>query len=191
MTKKEVEAVAEKAHDESLNFHMGNAIFACGMMIKIKYASYKEDRKQQISKELQTAYRRKDEVTIRDLLVEQKAIEHARFPLFVQYVGMDTVDGGRVIKAGNQLIISLSDKLLCNSRNKDGSYNEDIVKKLRYVTAHEIGHAILHTEDLLKTGALQGARDLGKDREDEAKYFASALLKLRNERVQKLYKMGN
>jgi hypothetical protein len=191
MTKKEVVTVAGKVHEESLNFHMGNAIFACGMMIQAKYAAYKEDRKQQINKELQTAYRRNDGAIIRDLMAEKRTIEHTRFPLFVEYAGMETVDGGRVIKAGNQLIISLSDKLLCNSRNTDGSYNEAIVKRLRYVTAHEIGHAILHTEDLLKTNSLQGARDLKKDREEEAGYFASALVGLRKERIQKLSKISN
>ncbi|GHU03787.1 hypothetical protein FACS1894147_08170 [Spirochaetia bacterium] len=189
MTKKEAEAVAGQVHDGSLNFHMGNAIFACGMMIQAKYAVYKEDRKQQIKEKLQIACRRNEDAVIRDLMSEQKTIEHARFPLFVEYVDMDA-DGGRVIKAGNQLIISLSDKLLRNSRNTDGSYNEAIVKKLRYVTAHEIGHAILHTDELLKTGSLQGSGDLKKEREEEAGYFASKLVELRSERVKKLGKIG-
>ncbi|GHV27960.1 hypothetical protein AGMMS4952_10580 [Spirochaetia bacterium] len=190
MTRKEVESVAESVHDDSLNFHMGNAIFACGMMLQKKYAAYKEDRKQQISKELKSAYRRGENAIVRDLLVEQKTIEQARFPLFIEYVVMGT-DGGRVIKAGNQLIISLSDKLSTNSRNKDGTYNKSSVKKLRYVTAHEIGHAVLHTDELLKTGSLQGSCDLKKEREEEAGYFASKLLELRSERIKRLGEIGD
>jgi Zn-dependent peptidase ImmA (M78 family) len=99
---------------------------------------------------------------------------------------MDDPDAGRVVKAENKLIISLPKTLIENSRNKDGSYNENGVKKIREIMAHELGHIALHTDELLKINTLRGSKDLDKNLEKEALWFSEKLLRLRHERNQKM-----
>jgi Zn-dependent peptidase ImmA (M78 family) len=83
----------------------------------------------------------------------------------------------------------LSKKLLENSCNKDGSFIGDSLKKLRWVTAHELGHALLHSEDI-KQGDTHGSIKLHGDAEKEADSFAAELLRLRHERNEAMYKSG-
>jgi hypothetical protein len=91
----------------------------------------------------------------------------------------------RVVKTESQVIVSLSKELLENARNKDGSFIGDGLKKLRWVTAHELGHALLHSEDM-KPGETQGSIGMDGTTEVEADLFAEELLRLRHERNKSL-----
>jgi Zn-dependent peptidase ImmA (M78 family) len=76
--------------------------------------------------------------------------------------------------------------------NKDGSYNIDAVKKLRRLTAHELGHIALQTKELLEDESTQGTILLSNgDIEREADFFAEELLRFRREWNKRLFESGN
>jgi Zn-dependent peptidase ImmA (M78 family) len=64
---------------------------------------------------------------------------------------------------------------------------------MREIMAHELGHIVLHGEKLFETKGTQGTIVLSKDPqlEQEAIWFAEAILKLRWDRIQKLHRLGS
>jgi hypothetical protein len=151
--------------------------------------AYKEAEREsgRLKEALQKACRKKDEEAKKAVLEEiRHTKQKVRYYIYVEYLNMPA-DVNRVVKTESQLIVSLSKELLENARNKDGSFIGDGLKKLRWVTAHELGHALLHSENV-KLGGTQGSIDLNDIDEKEAGLFADELLRLRHERNEALKK---
>jgi hypothetical protein len=66
----------------------------------------------------------------------------------------------------------------------DGIYPVIHIQKLREITAHEMGHAMLHLEQI--PDGYSGTNKLNKLHDKEADFFSECLLKLRNDRRKRL-----
>jgi hypothetical protein len=189
MSSKEIEQKAIEVNRISLNYHLTHAIFACNELLREDYKKEHKAELTKLGKELQEAYRSENVEKQTDV---RKTIKHTeqkvKYYIYVEYVPMPA-DENRVVKTERQLIVSLSKELLESARDKDDSFSADPLKKLRHATAHELGHALLHSEEI-KLGATQGSKELGSAAETEAELFANKLLTLRSDRNEKLYKSG-
>lgn len=179
---------AETVNRISLDYHLTHAVFACNQMLRDAYKNA-EHESGKLKQKLQDACRKKDEKTQKAILEEiRHARQKVRYYIYVEYLNVPA-DVNRVVKTESQLIVSLSKELLESTRDKDGSFVGDSLKKLRWVTAHELGHALLHSEDM-KPGETQGSIDMGGEAEAEANLFANELLRLRHERNEAMNKSG-
>jgi hypothetical protein len=116
------------------------------------------------------------------------------FRIYIEYFDEENTARARVVHltVSNQFIIYLPIALLHQSMNKDGSYNISAVKKLRRLTAHELGHIALQTKELLEDESTQGTILLSNgDTEREADFFAEELLRFRREWNKRLFESGN
>jgi hypothetical protein len=185
---KEVRQKARTVNEVSLNYHLTHAIFACNQLLRDAYKET-EHESEKLKEALQKACRENNDKEQKRILEDiQRVKQNIRYYIYVEYLDMPA-DVNRVVKTERQLIISLSKKLLENARAKDGSFTEDGFKNLRQVTAHELGHAFLHSQDM-KPGALQGSKELDKTAENEADIFAEELLELQRERHKAVNKSG-
>jgi hypothetical protein len=185
---REIKEKARTVNSISLDYHLTHAVFACNQMLRDAYKEAERESRR-LKEALQTACRKKDEKAQKDALEEIRHVERkVKYYIYVEYVNMPA-DVNRVIKTESQLIVSLSKKLLENACNKDGSFIGAGLEKLRWVTAHELGHALLHSENM-KPGETQGSIELNDAAEAEANLFAEELLRLRHERNEALRKSG-
>jgi hypothetical protein len=184
----EIVALVKNVNTISLNYHLTHAVFACNQLLREEYRKTEREFSK-LNTALQDAYRKKDEKAKKAALEAiHLAKQKVRYYIYVEYLNVPA-GVNRVVKTESQLILSLSNKLLENVCNKDGSFIGDGLKKLRWVTAHELGHALLHSNSL-KPGETQGSIELDGAAEKEANIFANELLKLRRERNESLRKSG-
>lgn len=93
----------------------------------------------------------------------------------------------RVTQIDDFFDIYLSSVLRENIFNTDGTYNYKTIRLIRELMAHELGHLVLHTQDLLNIKNTQGSKDIkDSSKEKEADLFKDELLKLRSERNRKM-----
>ena len=96
-----------------------------------------------------------------------------------------------MVKIENAFVINLSRKLEQRIFNKDGTYNYEVIKKIRKLMAHELGHLILHTNELLNIDGTQGSKDISDEEEEkEADFFGKEIIRLRKLRNKKIYEDG-
>jgi hypothetical protein len=191
MSLNEIKRKAEEVNRISLNYHLTHAVFACNQMLRDIYKRERESELRGLNRALQKAYREEDLKEQKNILEKKRRIEQkVKYYIYVEYINDMPADENRVIKTERQLIVSLSGKLLEQARSEDGSFIKGGLNRLRQVTAHELGHALLHFEDM-KPGALQGSKELDNAAETEAALFAKELLNLRHERNERIFKSGD
>ena len=186
---KEAKDRAKQVFTLSLNYHLSHAVFACNKIVEDILKRHSQKKIESLKMELQKAEENNDATKIAKIISDIQYFSRP-FRIYVEYVPEMDIEGGRVVRLPptNQFIISLPEKLLKNSWNKDGSYNTDGIRTLRHRMAHELGHIALHIEELLKDDGTQGSISLTDNAEDEADIFAAELLRLRHERNEMLYK---
>ena len=191
MQLKDVKNKARQIFTLSLNYHLSHAVFACNKTVEDILKRHSQEKIETLKKDLQKAEENNDTVKIAEIVSNIQYFSRP-FRIYVEYVPEMDIEGGRVVRlpSSNQLIISLPEKLLKKSCNKDGSYNADGIRTLRKRMAHELGHIALHIEELLIDDSTQGSISLTDNAEVEADIFADELLRLRHERNEKLYKSG-
>ena len=191
MPPKDAKNRAKQIFDLSLNYHLSQAVFACNKIVEDIFKRYSQEKIITFKKELQKAEESNDIAKIASITSNIQYFSRP-FRIYVEYIPEMDIEGGRVVRLPltNQFIISLPEKLLQKSWNKDGSYNTDGIRALRHRMAHELGHIALHIEELLKDDGTQGSISLADNAEDEANIFAAELLRLRHERNEMLYKAG-
>ena len=115
--------------------------------------------------------------------------KQSSFHIDVEYIDTHTEEMARVIKVENAFVINLPKSLALRVFKDDGTYNYEVIQKIRKLMAHELGHLILHTDELLRIESTQGSKMLSTDEnEEEARYFADELINLRRERNDRFYK---
>ena len=109
------------------------------------------------------------------------------FHVDVVYVGMRDEDSARAVKIENAFVIYLPKSLGDRIVRENGDFDYEVIRKVRCLMAHELGHIVLHTDDLLKTESTQGSKEvLDEEKEMEAQYFGNELIELRRERNRKI-----
>jgi len=190
MDPKEVKQKAKQVNDISMDYHLTNAIFACSRIVQSEFKEYIDEKSKVLKERLLAA---ENAGSIEKINEINKEIAQLKAPLWI-HVEYISKGKGRVIftPESNRFVITLPGDLLTETRKPDGTYNPEGLKKLRYLTAHEIGHIALQTKDLLNIESTQGTINLDgkKEAETDADIFAKELLALRHKRNEKLFKSG-
>lgn len=123
--------------------------------------------------------------------VLQSLIDRSHSTIDIGYIKIDNPQIARVIKTENSFTIYLASSLRDSIFNDDGTYNYDVIHIIRNLMAHELGHLVLHTQDLLSEQSLQGSLTICDDvKEAEANLFGQKLLELRKDRNKKISEDG-
>lgn len=191
LRKKEIREKAEKITHESEKFQLIHATYAARSMIKGMVMEYYKKRFEELSKRI--VERIKNGLDIENETAEKKELlaktKQSSFHIDVEYIDTHTEEMARVIKVENAFVINLPKSLALRVFKDDGTYNYEVIQKIRRLMAHELGHLILHTDELLRIESTQGSKMLSTDEnEEEARYFADELINLRRERNDRFYK---
>jgi len=109
-----------------------------------------------------------------------------RIKILVEYIPQMKGNCARIVKTkGNVFMIYLPEEMK-NIRDEDGTINFELLKNLRHLMAHELGHITLHSGSLDSMAVYQM-----EEKEEEAEYFAQQLIELRKQRNEEIHKNGN
>lgn len=187
MTDKEVKEKAKAIDEESTMYHLSHAVLACNVKLRGIFREYTKEKLKELNATLIRAKELGEESAKKEALIAMGNLQKPG-QVYVEYIQM-AKDAGRSSRVGNQLVIYLPLSLAKETINADGSYNPHAVKKLRKIMAHELGHIVLHTKELLSLSGTQGTKDITREQEEhEACIFAKELLELREKRNSLLYK---
>jgi len=181
--RKEIKAIAKKVYDLSFNYHLTHAVFGSdGLLFRNRKEAYKTELTE-LNKNLQTAKREENKALVASLEAQAqkllKGIKKRKYHILVDYVAMDDINGGRVINLDDNLHIQLSNKLTSHIYDDATIETQEAnVEKVRKIMAHELGHIVLHA-DQLPPDAIEGSHNKKIENVDwEAKVFATELLHL-------------
>jgi len=185
----EVKQKAKQVNDIAVDYHLSNAIFACSKVVQSEFKSYIKEKSNELEKRLLAAEKAGNDEQI---AIISREIQQLKIPfgIHAEYIERGK---GRVIflPESNRFVITLPKDLLGASRNTDGTYNPEGLKKLRKLICHEIGHIALQTKDLLKNESTQGTIDVtNSGQEADANIFAQELLDLQHKHYEELFKTG-
>ncbi len=191
--KNEIHDIAEKVSLISEHYQLIHATYACQMLIKQtiidecikKYdeLSIRIEEKMCAGLNYDKEQSKKEEL---DALIKQRS-----FHIDVAYINTTSNDTARIVKINNAFVINLSKSLAKQIFNSDGSYNYTVIHKIRELMAHELGHLILHTKELLYNDSTQGSKLIrDPQKEEEANLFGENLLEFRKIRNEKVYHDG-
>jgi hypothetical protein len=188
MTPKEAKDKAREVNAISLDYHLSHALCASNALIKKKSKDNLLKKTQALKERLTAAKKADDDAAIVQISEEIGRLSR-QVLICVEYVENMVEDGGRVVWINGQLIISLPRKLVDAARKRDDTLDPAGVRHLREIMAHELGHIVLHIDELLETDShLQGDKLLTP--EAEAWAFARELLDLRHQRNDEYFKSG-
>ena len=191
--KEEIKKIAQNVSHISEQFQLIHATYACQMLIKqIVMDDYTQKYNELLSRieekavagiKYEKEQKKKEKL---DMLIKQRS-----FHIEVAYITASSDNVARIVKINNSFVIYLSKSLVEQIFFSDGNYNYDIIHKIRKLMSHELGHLILHTNELLEIDSTQGSKLItDPEKEDEANFFGENLLKLRKQRNEKVYQDG-
>ena len=191
LRKQEIRTKAEEITKASERFQLIHATYAARTMIKSMVMKYYEEKCSVLSKRIEDRIEQgldiENETNEKIELLSK--MKQSSFHIDVEYIDTKSEDMARVVKVENAFVINLPKALALKVFNEDGNYNYEIIQKIRRLMAHELGHLILHTDELLHIDGTQGSLELSFDeKEIEARYFAEELIELRRKRNERLYK---
>lgn len=189
--KKEIRDKAKEITTASEKFQLIHATYAARSMIKDMVMDYYKGKYKELAERIHDRMKRgldiENEINEKNELMAK--VKQNNFYIDVEYIETRTEDMARVIKIENAFVINLPKSLAKRIFDSDGNYNYDVIQKIRKLMAHELGHLILHTDELLHIEGTQGSIELSDDeREREATYFADELIQLRRERNDRFYR---
>lgn len=193
----QIKAKAKEISDISEEYQMIHATHACQKLIedkirrghKAQYDTLSKRIRDKIEKGEEFEHEMKEKKRLEDIIRERK------FYLDVAYLSsLSSENEARVVKINNAFVIYLS-RALANrvTRVTNGQKKNDyeVIRKIRHLMAHELGHLALHTDDLLKIDSLQGSKLITDSvKEDEANCFGEELIELRKQRNKKIHDDG-
>jgi len=180
--KKEIKDRAKKVYNISFGYHLTYAVFGGDRLLVTDLMDANKQVISDLKNDLLAAVREKN-VELVDMLMAkigmyERTLKSRKNHILIDYVPMKDIDGGRVIKVDDKLIISLPEAL-CDNIVIEGKLQRDPVDKIRKKMAHELGHIVLHTEQVVEYD-MSGTARL-KDLDWEAEEFAKELLRLYKE----------
>ena len=191
--KGEIKEIAQNVSNVSEQFQLIHATYACQMLIKQmvidEYTKKYDDLLKNIEKKIIAGRKYEEEQKEKerlDMLIKQRS-----FHIDIAYIDTSSDDVARIVKIDNAFVINLSKSLAKQIFHPDGSYNYEIIHKIRNLMSHELGHLMLHTNELLNIESTQGSKLITyPEKEEEADYFGTQLLECRKWRNQKIYQDG-
>lgn len=191
--KNDIRIKAQEISRKSEQFQMIHATYACQMLIKEivmnDYVKKYDDLAERIEKKMLAGVGYEKEIKEKEKL--EYLINQRSFHIDVAYIETSSEDSARVIKINNAFVINLSRTLAERIVDSNGEFNYDVIRKIRRLMSHELGHLALHTEELLQIESTQGSKLItDMEKEIEADYFSEELLDLRKQRNKKIHEDG-
>lgn len=180
-------AKAEEVNNISLDYHLSHATFACNLLIRKELQNINNEIVQELNRKKEEALSNSNIKEFLKLKIDQHEIltKNDKLQLYVEYLKHPDESEARTVRVGNHLIVYLSEKLLKKSRI-DNRYTDAVVL-LRQLMAHELGHAVLHTKELIEIKGTNGSAEFnGTGKEHEADAFSETLLNLRHARNMRM-----
>lgn len=183
----EIHECAEKVNRMAEGYQLIHACFAVQKIINERINNLYAKKFDEIRSELSDDSIDMDKAT--QLLEEKRRLEmenrKKRISISVRYISSLKGMNARTTCVGtykNSFVISLPEELSC-IRDESGEFDYDKMRGLRWLMAHELGHIILHTENINE----DGFDECDTDKEEESNCFAKKILELRRERNKKLF----
>lgn len=133
---------------------------------------------------------KKDQDTTQELLEKselENLIRRNNYIIDIGYIDVSNENIARVVKLGKSFTIYLAKSLKDSIFKPNGDFDYDVIGKIRELMAHEIGHMVLHTKELLLEESTQGSLNIkDAEKEEEANIFGKELLELRRDRNRKI-----
>jgi len=184
-----IKARAKKVYDASFDYHLAHAVFGGDRLLM---TDLKEANKQTVAglnAELKVAVLDKNAALVSELMDKikgfERTLEKRKHQILIDYIRMDDLYGGRVIKVGEKMIITLPREILANIMDGDRKLQKEPVENVREKMAHELGHIVLHA-DLVPKDDMAGTHKLGTEMDLEAEVFAKELLSLYKKRDHRI-----
>lgn len=172
----EVTAIANEIGELSKDYYLAHSIVASEKKIENVLKGIFSEEIQMLKKKIRdTDNPDKIKELSKDKEILETLLKTSRSHIFVDYIENMSSGSARVIKTGHHLTISLPKCL----NDKSDDYK---LKQLRKLIAHELGHIVLHTKEVIAIDSLNGSKEIKEpDKEQEADYFAEQLIKHRRE----------
>lgn len=191
--KNEIREITKRVTKKSERFQLIHATYAIQTMIKgmviDSYVKECNDLRERIQNKMAANLNFDQELKEKEIL--DYAIKQKNFRIDVEYIDSFTEDMSRIIRIDNAFVINLPKSLAENIFDDNDNYNYEVIQKIRHLMAHELGHLMLHTKELLQIHGTQGSVELSDDeKEVEANFFANELIEQRKKRNEIVYKDG-
>jgi len=182
--KTDIRARAKRVYDISFDYHLTHAVFGGDKLLITDSMDANKQRISDLKDTLRTAAREKNTALVDETMAKigmlERTLKSRKHHILIDYVPMKDTDGGRVIKVDDKLIISLPEAL-CENMMVDGKLQREPVEKIRQKMAHELGHIVLHTDQLPERDLSGSYSPNLKNLDWEAEEFAAELLRLYKE----------
>ena len=191
--KQDIKGRAKDINDRSEQFQMLHATYASQEYVKLIVQDFYKEQLAKIKNEIKVRAERgldteKELERARGL---KELINQNRFVIHIGYMNISDENMARVTKTGKVFYILLAQSLKDKIHKPDGRLDYGVVKKIRELMAHELGHIVLHTKEILAEDGTQGTLNIKTDdQEMEACLFAEELLELRRERNRRIREDG-
>lgn len=191
--KGEIKRNAQNVSRTSEQFQLVHATYACQMLIRQmvmdEYTKKYDCLLSDIEKKMVAGEKYEKEQKEKERL--DRLIRQRSFHIDVAYIKTSSDDVARIVKIDNAFVINLSKSLAEQVFHSDGSYNYEVIHKIRRLMSHELGHLMLHTKELFDIESTQGSKLItDPEKEEEADFFGRQLLECRKLRNQKIYQDG-
>lgn len=191
--KQDIKKRAKDINDRSEQFQMLHATYASQEYVKLIVQDFYKEQLAKIKNEIREKAERglDTEKELEQAKELKELINQNRFVIHIGYMNISDENMARVTKTGKVFYILLAKSLKDKIHKSDGRLDYEVVKKIRELMAHELGHIVLHTKEILAEDGTQGTLNIKTaDRETEARLFAEELLELRRERNQRIREDG-
>lgn len=191
--KQDIKGRAKDINDRSEQFQMLHATYASQEYVKLIVQDFYKEQLAEIKNEIKGKAERgldteKELEQAREL---KDLINQNRFVIHIGYMNISDENMARVTKTGKVFYILLAKSLKDKIHRPDGGLDYGVIKKIRELMAHELGHIVLHTREILAEDGTQGTLNIKTDdHEREACLFAEELLELRRKRNRRIRKDG-
>ncbi len=192
-----INSIAKQVNEKSDDLFLQHAVRAVEKIVneRLKQPLHERDvkRKDDIKKDLESivnncCFEKRNELKEE---IKEKINTFDYYPKISIYVEYGIrVPKARISRNINEVIIILPQQLKDNIKIGN-NYNHKIIQQIRHMTAHELGHIILH---MYPSGTVQLPQsqykvkeNFTKLQEEEAEIFAKELIKQRDERNKKFF----
>ncbi|MCM1106921.1 MAG: ImmA/IrrE family metallo-endopeptidase [Blautia sp.] len=191
--KNDIRGKAEEINALSEQFQLIHATYASSEYIKDIVRGYYQKKlselktriSEKISRELDTTQELLEKSELEDV------IRRNNYTVDIGYIDISDDNIARVIKSGKSFTIYLASSLRDTITKPNGDFDYKVIGKIRKLMAHEIGHMVLHTKELLLEDGTQGTLNIKDcEKEEEAEFFGRELLELRRKRNKKIREDG-
>lgn len=187
--KVEIDACVDNVHKRAEEYQLSHATFACGSLLREAVKVEKGKCIDELKNEIYAST--KGNSSMHCSIEERLNCIEQRYKLrriIVEYIEREIY--ARALTDGDNYLILLPRSLSANCVLNNGKYDSEAIHKLRKTMAHELGHIMLHHNDLEDDNHIhRGTLNLTKDQDEEAVHFAEKLLILRDMRIQALSKI--